>query len=399
MVKKLSILLYLTISLFFLGDVLRKIALFFDWEFVRFTALTKTIVLALQAITIIVYFKEYLKNKITRNLILIITALLLVYILGQLSLKEPTDIFTYNKNILILSRYLFWPVTLLVFHPLIGNDYLGKHIKFFEILFLINSGIILFAFIFNIEILETYLSSKRIGYMGFYNTHNQASYAFIAFIYYYYYKVIFKKENALKLFFVIAISLLIGTKKIYFFNILLLIGHLVYFRVYTKKIFHILLLPILAIGFFFKNAWVLFFENNFSVFINIALEKDILTSIMSYRNILLEQTIQTTVMDNWTTSNYLIGGPMFYISRTELGLVDIYIFFGVIGLLAFYYIFKTFYLLANKHKFYLIILITMIFVAFFAEGFFSSANQPLLVLLITSFFILEKNAETKTLVL
>ena len=223
MLKLLNRLLFASIIIFVIGDILRKVAIYHNLEFIRYTAISKSIVLVLYIIVLIVFFKSYYSYKTTRKIIYSIIILCAVYFLGQLCLNDnDLGLNLFNKNNLIFSRYIYWPFTILVFYPLLtSTKFVNKQFKLYEYFFLFNAVLIILSLIFSFTLFKTYFNPQRFGYMGVFNTHNQASYAFILFILYYYYNGIFKKENTLKLLFVILVSLLIGTKKIYLFLILL----------------------------------------------------------------------------------------------------------------------------------------------------------------------------------
>ena len=385
MLKLLNRLLFASIIIFVIGDILRKVAIYHNLEFIRYTAISKSIVLVLYIIVLIVFFKSYYSYKTTRKIIYSIIILCAVYFLGQLCLNDnDLGLNLFNKNNLIFSRYIYWPFTILVFYPLLtSTKFVNKQFKLYEYFFLFNAVLIILSLIFSFTLFKTYFNPQRFGYMGVFNTHNQASYAFILFILYYYYNGIFKKENTLKLLFVILVSLLIGTKKIYLFLILLCLYHFVKFKLWNKRNTYIQAASLLILGIIFLPI----IKNKFQLFIDIYNERGIITSLFSYRDDLLISTMNNTVKSDWSALNYFLGGPKFYESRTEFGILDLYLFFGIMGLLIYYKLFKLFYNLTDNNKFYLFGLIVIGFVAMLAEGFFSSANQPLIFVLISATFI------------
>lgn len=403
MFKNLNRLLLATIVIFVLGDLLRKFALYTELSFVRYTAISKFIVLFLYLIIILNYFNYYYKNEITRKISGLIAVFFCSYIIGQLSLKNTLDIFNiYNKNILILFRYLFWPFTILVFWPLLANadSFKKEHLKLVNTLFFINVIIIFISFLFNIEFFRTYNNPDRFGFMGFFNTHNQASYYFIIIILYHYYQGIFNQQVVLKniwvLLFYIATALLIGTKKIYLFLLMLGLFHVYHKQCWKSKKFYILFtvfVTLCVLG--FEQIKAVFFSK-FRDFVNIYNSKGLLSSLTSFRSDLLIETYNNTVKLNWTGLNYIFGGPRFFESRVEFGIIDLYLFFGLLGLFGFYFLFKYLYELTNYNKYYIFFLSVLILLDVLASGFLSSANQPILFIIITAFFIQEQNIKNIT---
>ena len=397
--KRISSLLYFTIVMFLLGDVLRKIAIFFEFDFNRYTAIFKSFILITYVIFISVNIKKYFELKVTRKFILFSLILLVVFFLGQITVKSNTSIITLlHGNLLYLCRYLFWPLTLIVFFPLIISDsYKNEHLRFYKIIFFVNMIFVLCGLFFDFGPFRTYIAGNRFGYMGLYNTSNQGSYYFIFFILYYYYRVFFKLKNRLELVLVIIISLLIGTKKIYFFLVLLFIYHLLKFKLYKNFKFY----TVISISFFFLLLFYsnikIFLISKFQLFFDVYREDGLLTLIFSYRDELMIKTFNELILESWRLSNYILGGPKFHEIRSEFGLLDLYVFFGAFGVYVFFYFFKVFFQFTNYSRFYLFILASVGLTAFFSSGFLSDANQPLLFLLVSGYFIVEANQNRKVL--
>ncbi len=397
--KRISSLLYFTIVMFLLGDVLRKIAIFLDLDFNRYTAIFKTIVLLTYIIFISINLKEYTKLKVTKKFLVFLIILLSVFVLGQITIKSNTSLVTlFTGNLLYLCRYLFWPLTIITFFPLINSGYYNnQHLRFYTIIFFINIIFILWGFFFDFSPFRTYIYGNRFGYMGLYNTSNQGSYYFIFFILYYYYRYFFKSKNSLELVITLIISLFIGTKKVYFFLVLLFIYHFFKFKLYKNLKFYTLLLTIIFFTFIFYSNIKLFLTSKFQIFLDIYNENGLITSIVSYRDQLMVKTFNELILESWRLPNFIFGGPKFHEIRAEFGLLDLYVFFGVLGIYIFFCFFKVFFQFTNYSRFYLFILASVGLTAFFSSGFLSDANQPLIFLLISGYFIVEANQNRKEL--
>ena len=376
--------------MFFIGDVSRKIAVYYNLEFNRYTAVFKTIVVLVYVVFICFFFKEYNKFKVVRKFILLFLSLVIVFIFGQITLKTSRSLLEgINGNVLFLSRLLYWPLTLTAFFPLItSKKYKNNHLSFFTFLFILNVFLILIGFFFDINLFKTYMNSTRFGFMGIYNTSNQISYYFILFVLYYYYKAFFKLENILMFYLVLLSSFFIGTKKVYFFLMILFVYHFLKFKLYKKKEFYVVFSILTSNALFFSSTLKTFFISKFSIFIDIYYDSGLLTSITSLRDRLLIKTYHETV-SSWRLPNYFIGGPSFSEIRSEFGIIDLYVFFGFFGIYAYYYYFVVYYRCTNFNKFYLFILISIGVTAFFSSGFLTDANQPLPFLLISGYFIKE----------
>tara|TARA_R110002033_G_scaffold133508_1_gene173542 strand:- start:510 stop:1676 length:1167 start_codon:yes stop_codon:yes gene_type:complete len=383
--------------MFLIGDVLRKTAIYFNLDFIRYTAVFKTIVIVTYVVFIGVFIKEYTNLRVTKKFIVFSAILLCFFFLGQISIKSDTSIVSLlSGNILFLSRYLFWFLTLIAFLPLISsNEYSNQHLRLFSIIFFVNFFFILYGFFFDINLFKTYLNSDRFGFMGIYNTSNQVSYYFILFILYYYYRVYFKAKNYLAFGLVFLVSLLVGTKKVYFFLIILFLYHFLKFKIYQNSKFYTILSAFVVLVIVFFSKLKAFFASKFQIFVNIYNEDGLISSVTSLRDKLLVKTFDEILIKSWRLPNYIFGGPKFQEVRTEFELIDLYLFFGFFGLYAFYCFFKTFYQFTHFSKFYLFILVSVGLTAFFSSGFLSDANQPILFILISWYFITETNQEIK----
>lgn len=391
LIKRLNILLYISVIVFFIGDVLRKCSIFFDFDFIRHTAISKLIVLLIYLATIATSRYYFLEKK-AKTMIFLTAGLVFVYFLGQFFLIDTHPILEFNNNILILIRYLFWPVTFIVFWPLITDSNYRHHpFKLFEAIFLINAGIILLSSLLNITIFQTYFPTDRFGYMGIYSNHNQTSYYFIIMILYYYYHMMFKGAKKSLFIAIVIISLLVGTKKIYFFLLALTAYHFFRFNLWKSKRFYVLAILTVVPIFLFVDSIKHFVLEKFKVLFTVYQESGVWTALTSYRNENLKLTLYETVLKNWRWPNYFLGGPRFYEHRTEFGFVDLYLFFGILGLITFFKLFKMLYNVTGKNHYFLLVIVFLTLTAFFAEGFFSSANQPIVFLFITMFFATSTN--------
>jgi hypothetical protein len=388
---RLSILLSLTIILFVAGDFLRKFAIFFNFDFIRYTAVTKVIVLLAYFLFVLVFLKSYYLGAKTKRLLFLIVLLLLAFTFGQYFLVDFSGFFDISyKNFLILSRYLFWPVTLLVFFPLLGNkEVLKKHFLILEKVFIFNCLVILIAAFFKIDFFKTYSNVFRFGYMGFFNSHNQCSYYLILFTLYYY-NAHYNIKWKLKLVLCLITCFLVGTKKLYLFVLILMVYHIISNKLWRKRLFYPVSLTFITFilsFFYFLQDFIL---DKFKALVGVYNSEGIITAIFSFRDKLLFQTFQDTIIDNWTLLNFISGGPRFHSSRVELGFVDLYMFFGVFGFYCFYFLFKIYYEFSNHNKFYAFVIFTVLLLECLAGGFLSDPNIPLIFFIISGFMVYNK---------
>lgn len=397
--RRLSNLLYFTIIMFFLGDVFRKFAIWFNLDFNRYTGLSKSIVIFTNIIFVCVFNKEYFKIVEVKKYILHFFFLVSVFVFGQFLLKTEVNLWqSFDNNVLFFCRFSFWPLTFITFFPLIISKGSTKgHLSFFEILFSINLFFILVGFFLDLNIFKTYMDSFRFGFMGLYNTSNQVSYYFIFFLLYQYYRVFYKSKSVHMFYAVLFSAFLIGTKKVYFFLIILFVFHFLKLKLYKQKKFYIICLTLSGTFFLFFSVIKEAFISKFRIFVDLYQTNGFLTSFTSSRDHLLVKTYYE-VIRTWNFPNYFLGGPNFSDYRTEFGIVDLYVFFGFFGLYAYYHYFKTLYKLTNFNRFYLFILMAIGLTAFMSSGFLSDANQPLVFFLISSYFISETKCSLEEIV-
>jgi hypothetical protein len=384
--RHLYILFIATIVVFLLGDIARKIGLHTYSDFIRYTAISKGLVIIMYLVVLMYYIKLYKKDKLAKQLGLFIVLLSSAFLIGQafISDSEPYDS-RLSKQLVYVSRFLFLPVTFLIFYPLLKEKkHLSKLFRFFEVIFFLNCLIIIFAAIVDVPVFRTYFRFNRYGYMGLYNSNNQASFYFMFMISYYYYETFFRKKLPYKLIFVVLCSLLIGTKKLYFFFPLLLLFDFLYFKRFLKKWFWacIALVTISIVVFYQRISE--FITLKFEILVDVYHRLGFVASITSGRSIHLTNTINDIILPKWTWINYIFGGSQFYISRPEMEVIDVYIFFGIIGVAGYIWLFKKLIHFFEATLYLKSILFIFIFVGLFAGGFIVSANQPIIFLLVFS---------------
>ena len=385
--NQLFILGKVTIIILILGDLLRKIALSFHLEFNKYTAATKVLLLLFYFIFLLISFKFYVKDKICSKLFLLIISLIVIFVLSNIS---PLNKDGFNpKNLEYLVRYLFFPLTFFLFLPLFKDITRVKSLfRFYEWFFIINLILIIISFFFDLSFFKSYPNPNRFGFSGIINRTNQISYIIILFILIYYYKYAhLKVKNNLKLYLTILTSILIGTKKIYFFLILLGIYHLYYFRktILKKAFLSLTLLALLVL--ILRNKLFTLFKAKFGIFIDIYENNGLLTSFLTYRDELLLETYETLIQNKWRFYNLFIGGADYTIIRSQMDVFDLFFFFGALGLLIYYNLINFFIKTMNNMNTYLVLSLWMIFaISFLTSGFLISVNVPF-VFFISIFYL------------
>jgi hypothetical protein len=379
------------IIMFFLGDVFRKIALYFEWEFIRYSTLSKVIVLCVFSVFLLYNFKIYLKDENAVKVFKWIVILIIAFIIGQVCLndtiQQPLNLVL---NIEYLLKYLYFPIIILLFSSLKYNiDYLKKIIFIFEIVFFINTISILIGFCFDVSVFQTY-GIGRVGYMGIFSRSGQTSFYFIMFILFYYGLIINDKTklNIIKFIFFAIVSTFVGTKRIYLFLILLSLHYFFFQQGYKKWSTYKILMLTSLIGVYFKKQLIEISNEFFYIFEKIYNENGFFSSLTSFRNELFYNTFNEFVIISWSYLNFIFGGPSFqnYIFITGMDFFDLYLFFGFIGSIIYYKLYKALIDFKIQGSFFFFFFFVLAIISFFSSAFIYDPYVNLLFFTLISYY-------------
>ncbi|GGI56293.1 O-antigen ligase family protein [Winogradskyella haliclonae] len=261
-------------------------------------------------------------------------------------------------------------------------DIVKTSFRYIEIILLVNSAIILFAFLFNLDFFKSYINSNRFGYDGLFNKPNEISIVYIIYIVYLYYKSFVDKTKTPILFITISIiSLLLGTKSILLFFSLLFIFHFLFIFNGNKFVKRTALGLVIVVLFFF-NTIIKYFFGLFSFWSNIE-DINVLTLLLSNRDVLVCQNIKY-LNSNWSTFNYIVGGG-FYTNDfviSQMDGIDLFIFFGIAGMLIYCLMLGQIFIKKNKITSGLIIIVFTC--SFLGGGLLTSAISMILLLFVST---------------
>lgn len=348
--------------LFYFSEALNKYFIFTEGSTILLTKLIKSVVLAVLLVIIAINLK---KKKIVFHIILLVS----LFITAQLTIKP-------NFDLIIISNFIKYLFPIVLFWSLKNNDS-EKTFKIYEWLLVFNSILIVAGFVFEINIFNTYRGS-RFGYNGLLVTSATSTYFYIIALAYLYFKHKKRIFKAWLTYLIIISMVLLGTKSV-FLAFVFFLGVFIVSN-YSKKIAFIGIS--LLIVFCFTVFLNVFFGDNF--FGRITTEKGVLTSLLSYRNELFFNRTLPYINENWNFVNYLIGGINNISTRSQMGFIDIFYFFGIIG--GFYYLFlycKSFYCI-KLDKSISIYFFFILFVAFFSGNFFLNASIPIYMVILRS---------------
>jgi hypothetical protein len=363
-------------ALFYVSDFISKI----NENQLRNTSLYLKLIFGIIIIFYVLKEKNEIGFKIFKHIFLLFT----VFIIGQLIIKAPFFLDRVENNFKIFTWYIYIFLLYAAYNTYSNrsnNINNSKQILFFcfESIFVLNTILIFVGWLFNICPFKSYYLTERFGYNGLIRNATHASYIYIIFTTYFYYKSTIEKgiKNHIYLFISIFSSFFIGTKACFVFLFFIFFYHLNKMNIWFK-----ILIPFLFLVFSEKIKITLIFllkKNQFMY--NVYLKKGLWTMLFSTRDLSINSYLIPYIKNKWRLLNFFFGGAEFDKHRTEFELIDLFWFFGIIGIIFYFFIFNKYAF--NIYKLYnypLVIFILM--TSLLAGSFFSSVS------VMTYFFIL-----------
>lgn len=300
--------------------------------------------------------------------------LAVIFCVGQIFLAHG-----FNLEVVVSFSKLLFPIFLLIYfnHYPIGENERKSLFQVFEALLILNGVFIFVGFIWEIPMFRSYFG-ERFGYNGLFITSATSSYVYAVAIFYFLLKLKRDFLKSWKTYFVIACAIFTGTKILYIALIASLFIYLICFVNFSKQqrklIFFVIMAACAAIAYFF------FFE--FGIFNQIRQNEGLLSAILSYRDdLFMEQTLPF-IKENWSWANYLFGGISELSVRSQMGFIDVFLFWGILGglyyLFTFYKSFVTF--IIDKSGIYIILSLGLM--VFLAGNFFENASIAIYLLIL-----------------
>ncbi|WP_298550543.1 hypothetical protein [uncultured Algibacter sp.] len=244
-----------------------------------------------------------------------------------------------------------------------------------------NSVLIILAVTFDFQIFRTYFT-ERFGYNGLLVTSASSSFIYAIAIVYMFAKY---KNNLFKNWtnYIILIAVVfVGTKALYLFSFCFF-GF--YFWVYSninKRILVLLLVAVVVLV-----TYVFFFQ--FGIFNQIREEYGLISSFFSFRDrLLLERTIPY-ITENWSISNYLFGGINDLSTKSQMELVDIFYYFGILGGLYYLYIYLKAFFTFKPNINIVFLLGVLLFIVFLAGNFFTYSSIVVYLVILREYLRLD----------
>ena len=255
--------------------------------------------------------------------------------------------------------------------------------KAYEIVVLTNSIVIIVGFLFRIELFSSYRFGVRFGYKGLIPAPNETS-GFYLIATCYFLEKFFNRDsnfrNLLFLFLVVSSGIMIGTKA----STVILVVFAVYIIRYNRKVVRLrkafqflVIIGIVSLLFIYGeiNEQLEISRRYFQS--QLAMHGDILTVFSSGRNYKVSYIIRR-ISNDWSVINYLFGGFDLAAITSEVDVVDIFLLFGILGCLYFYWSYIRMLIFGNRITFSsLIFILTWLGVSSTAGHFiYSAINAP-----------------------
>lgn len=377
--------------LFFLGDFMKMMLKIMEFPPINFPKYIK-IIGGLLVIAYVLAFNLY-KSQVSKRLFGVLILLLMSFLVSNLLMHQDAPLENIKDNLDFFLKACFLPFFLIPFHNLTKEN-VERGLVVLKYIFWINCICICIGVLFKVKGFQTYPFDYRFGYKGIFSRSTYASYFFIFMIMYYYFNWIHLKQKSALKYLIIAmiLSFMLGTKKLYFFNALLIGFHFLYAKLYKSKTIAISLTTIIVFCLLIRDNLIIFFNAIFSMdlWVKINEENGLLSALTSLRSDLLIDYYNEIILQKWSVANYILGGGNFNLIRPEMDLIDLYLFFGIIGCFSYIYISKYFifnFKTSNKILwFYLIIIILL---ALNSSGIIFSAYFALLLIPFSAYFRFE----------
>jgi len=302
-----------------------------------------------------------------------VVLLTIIFILGQLGFVPWEQL---KNNAWFLDKYLFIILALLYVQAIKDIEKLYPlFFKAFEVFIVINSICILLGLLLPTDWFNTYYGNhNRFGLNGIILRSGAATYIYWIALYYYVTECfVLKKKKYFQLALVAVASLLLGTKAM-LVGYVFLAGYLfIFWRGYKKTWMVITILVVLVGGLLFMDDLLYLLIKNSPSFQAVYEENGIWSVIFSLRDQHLLEEMLPLIQEKWTWRNYLFGGGFNMHYRSQFGVLDLFYFFGIVGTVAYLFIFSKLFCTFKLNVTTSIFLIgTFVLMAFSANFFYET---------------------------
>jgi hypothetical protein len=359
--------LFLFLILSFFTDFIDKVCIFYKIDFIKLNRLLKIVFLIYSIGFCITYYK-FIFKKIKFVMISLLILSIVFFLKGE----------NYNLYKVEFLRYIILFISFPLLFYVVSYSKISITTLFYSFLkyiIILNAALILLGILFDIQIFKTY-NANRFGFNGI-----LLSQGFTPFVYLCASIMFWHLKDKLMLLIIALIALVSGIKGVYMAEFMAM-TLIVFCDKTLDRTFKVKSIFVL----FFVFILVTLVTLSMSPFKELIKSGELLTAIFSYRTDNLVLLISELTKENF---NVLIGATRLLKIRLELQLVDIVLFFGVIGLMVYTYFVFNLYKIIRKNYLAIILLVTALTTSFFTGNLFYLPLASLLLIL-TLFCLNEK---------
>ena len=360
------------------ADFITKVTLWSGFDFHRYGSIVK---FSIELIFIISVLVNQTRNHKIAYLMYLLIGCFIIGQVGMVLLNKNID-GDFKDNFVTIISFVFLPLFILAcFAQKNHLIIIQKNVKIIKVAALVNLPFIILGIITNSNILKSYPNSDRFGFNGFLTSSSSASYFYIALmiILYFQYIKLKKRKYLLVLLIQVFASLLMGTKTIWFFLILLSFIHFcVIINKNYRRFFQTLTTLLLVLTLIFWNKTKMFIVGLFSFGEEIYNEHGFISVILSTRDLYLKETL-THVIENGTILNILFGGINVKIIRVEFEFVNMFYFFGVFGTIIYFLFLKEAFYRENRSLLKILLFFAFMITGALSGGLFYSVSSSVLL--------------------
>lgn len=279
----------------------------------------------------------------------------------------------FNK---FIYAFILYPVVAYVLKK--NPSLINSLVKIFYMLFIANIVVVVVGLVLDMEIIKSYPLRERFGFSGLIPKRNEATLFYMLGLLVGYFRLVVQKKKELSLFLIgVMGSLMLGTKGMYFFLLLLGLFHIRY----NKKLLKALAVVLLAL--FILIVLVLPNTEMYSYYYSQAKRLGFITMLLSGRDLIFFNEINNMTKD-WTILNVFFGGQNQSEKIFEMDFLDLFFFLGIIGGLVYLFLYvKFFFATKERIAFQSFFVFSYFLLAFLGGHFFSSAVNALYFVIVT----------------
>ena len=301
------------IILSFVLDFVDKADIFYDLVFFKFNTILKLFFLAFTLIYITIHFRKVF-SQLRFSLLIIVVISILFLLKSNFSQRYLLE---YARYFLVLSSF---PV---LYHIYISKErsYKMEYYKLFKYFIVVNTLCVFIGMLFDIKVFETY-RYDRLGYNGIILSQGMTPFIYTSCT------LVFLELKKKKLIFLtLLLSILSGVKSVYLAQFILISLVVINNTMLTRK-YKMRALAISTAGFLF----ILLFLFKSTTFKDVIASDGFWSAVFSYR---IDNTIELLNLIHADNYNIFIGATNLVKVRLELQIVDILLFYGLIGCISY----------------------------------------------------------------